>query len=257
MCWQLSNGVTIPEIGLGTWNLQGEACIRTVKEAVAMGYRLIDTASFYRNEEEIGQAIQGMDRSSLFLASKCWKDEMGYEKTLAAFKASCRRLGTEYLDLYMIHWPSEDPQVNVESWQALIDLYKQSRVRAIGVSNFTPEDLMPLLDMEIIPMTNEILFHPGNKQRPVRAFCREHHIQIIAYQPLGRGAVLENHLIKSLAEKYGVSGAQICLAWEQKEGAVPIPKSSHLERLKENLETDIPLTEEEIVQIDSLPPMGV
>lgn len=252
---QLSNGVLIPTIGLGTWNLQGDACIQTVKEALALGYRLIDTASYYKNESEIGTAIKDMDRGSLFLVSKCWKNEMGYEKTMEAFKRSCEKLGTDYLDLYMIHWPDPDPAVNRRAWQALIDLYKQGRVRAIGVSNFSREDLLPLLDMEIIPMTNEILFNPGNKERLVREFCHDHHIQVIAYQPLARGEVLDNFLIRSLARKYKVTPAQICLAWEQKEGAIPIPKSSHLQRLKENLETDIPLTQEEILQIDSLPPM--
>ena len=250
----LSNGVEIPDIGFGTWALNGEACVTAVKEAIEAGYRLIDTASWYGNEKEVGQAIRNFDRSELFIISKCWKDQMGKEKARTAFEQSLKDLGTDYIDLYLIHWPSGDRAVNIETWQTLVDLYKEGKCRAIGVSNFNEDDLLQLFDCEILPMADEILFDPGNKQRETRAFCHQHHIQVIGYQPLGRGKILGNFLIRKLADKYNVSPAQICLSWEVAQKVIPIPKSSHVERMKENLEYHVPLTDEEIEQIDSLPP---
>lgn len=257
----LSNGVNMPEIGFGTYlldNLQARSC---VGQAVQDGYRLIDGAAFYGNETGVGQGIRdamqsGVSREDLFVVSKVWKDSMGYELTMASFEKTLRELQLEYLDLYLIHWPSGDHELDRSSWQALIDLYKSGKARAIGVSNFKPEDLMPLFEMEIVPMVNQIMVYPGWKQDTVTSFCRQHGIQVMAWSPLGRGRVLNNHLLRQIAAAYGKSTAQICLRWEIQKGFVPVPKSVSPARIRENLDVfDFELTTEQMQAIDSLPPM--
>ena len=259
----LSNGVTMPAIGFGTYLLDNAQASQCVLDSLQDGYRLIDGAAFYHNEtgvrEGLKQAfsqIPGLTRQDVFVTSKVWKDSMGYEMTMASFENSLHQLGLETLDLYLIHWPSGDHELDRSSWQALIDLYKAGRVRAIGVSNFMPEDLMPLFDMEIVPMVNQIMVHPGWKQEMVTDFCRKHGIRIMAWSPLGRGRVLNNHLLRQIALAHGKSTAQICLRWEIQKGFVPIPKSVNPVRIRDNLDVfDFELSPEEMQAIDSLPVM--
>ncbi|WP_297566794.1 aldo/keto reductase [uncultured Faecalibaculum sp.] len=257
----LSNGVTVPAIGFGTYLLDNAQAASCVLDAIQDGYRLIDGASFYHNETGVGQGLcqamdEGAKREDLFVTSKVWKDAMGYEQTLESFEKSLADLGLEYLDLYLIHWPFGDPELDRSTWQALIDLYKAGRVRAIGVSNFMPENLLPLFDMEIVPMVNQIMVHPGWKQETVTDFCRQHGIQVMAWSPLGRGRVLNNHLLRQLAQEHGKSPAQICLRWEIQKGFIPIPKSANAARIRENLDVfDFELTPDQMQALDSLPPM--
>lgn len=257
----LSNGIQIPPIGFGTYLLQDEQAADSVLDAIRDGYRMIDCASFYENEKAVGQGLKaameaGIRREQLFVTSKVWKDSMGYEMTMASFKKSLQNLGLEYLDLYLIHWPSGDHELDRSTWQALIDLYKAGKVRAIGVSNFTPQDLMPLFDMEIVPMADQIQYHPGFRQPETVDFCHTHGMQVIAWSPLGRGRILENHLLEEIGREYGKSTAQVSLRWEIQNGVIPIPKSSNPQRILDNLDVfDFELTDRQMMDLDSLPEM--
>lgn len=255
--YTLSNQLQIPAIGLGTNLLDGNQAYVLVKEAIQNGCPLVDTASFYENEEEIGKALQETDRTKCFLVSKLWKDQMGYSKARKAFDESLSRLHTDYIDLYLIHWPSDDESLNKETWQALIDLYKEGKVRAIGVSNFNVEQLLQLMDMEIVPMVNEIEYHPQNKQNNIVSFCKAHNIQVIASSPLGRGKILDNFLVKRLAKKYQKTPAQIVLRCIFQNKIIPIPKSSNSLRIKENLNIfDFELEDKDLENLNSLPPLA-
>lgn len=240
----LNNGYTIPEIGFGTWKITDkEAAVQSVKEALAAGYRHIDTAAAYENETEVGQAIResGIKREDLFITSKLWNSERGYESTLEAFEKTLERLGLDYLDLYLIHWPASVHQfenwetINVETWRAMIKLYREGRIRAIGVSNFLPHHLSALMEMEVTPMVNQIEFHPGMTQPETVKYCRENRILVEAWSPLGNGQLLQSEQIKSMAEKYKKSPAQICLRFVLQQGVLPLAKSVQASRIWENL----------------------
>lgn len=240
----LNNGYTIPEIGFGTWKITDkEAAVQSVKEALAAGYRHIDTAAAYENETEVGQAIMesGIKREDLFITSKLWNSERGYESTLEAFEKTLERLGLDYLDLYLIHWPASVHQfenwetINVETWRAMIKLYREGRIRAIGVSNFLPHHLSALMEMEVTPMVNQIEFHPGMTQPETVKYCRENRILVEAWSPLGNGQLLQSEQIKSMAEKYKKSPAQICLRFVLQQGVLPLAKSVQASRIRENL----------------------
>lgn len=240
----LNNGYTIPEIGFGTWKITDkEAAVQSVKEALAAGYRHIDTAAAYENETEVGQAIMesGIKREDLFITSKLWNSERGYESTLEAFEKTLERLGLDYLDLYLIHWPASVHQfenwetINVETWRAMIKLYREGRIRAIGVSNFLPHHLSALMEMEVAPMVNQIEFHPGMTQPETVNYCRENRILVEAWSPLGNGQLLQSEQIKSMAEKYKKSPAQICLRFVLQQGVLPLAKSVQASRIRENL----------------------
>ncbi|MDD6480690.1 MAG: aldo/keto reductase [Lachnospiraceae bacterium] len=240
----LNNGYTIPEIGFGTWKITDkEAAVQSVKEALAAGYRHIDTAAAYENETEVGQAIResGIKREDLFITSKLWNSERGYESTLEAFEKTLERLGLDYLDLYLIHWPASVHQfenwetINVETWRAMIKLYREGRIRAIGVSNFLPHHLSALMEMEVAPMVNQIEFHPGMTQPETVKYCRENRILVEAWSPLGNGQLLQSEQIKSMAEKYKKSPAQICLRFVLQQGVLPLAKSVQASRIRENL----------------------
>lgn len=240
----LNNGYTIPEIGFGTWKITDkEAAVQSVKEALAAGYRHIDTAAAYENETEVGQAIMesGIKREDLFITSKLWNSERGYESTLEAFEKTLERLGLDYLDLYLIHWPASVHQfenwetINVETWRAMIRLYREGRIRAIGVSNFLPHHLSALMEMEVTPMVNQIEFHPGMTQPETVKYCRENRILVEAWSPLGNGQLLQSEQIKSMAEKYKKSPAQICLRFVLQQGVLPLAKSVQASRIRENL----------------------
>lgn len=253
-CTVLNNGVEMPWLGFGTYKVEdGHSVIASVKEALKTGYVHIDTASYYKNEPGIGTAIKesGIPRKDLFLTSKVWNSDQGYEKTLKAFESSLKKLGTDYLDLYLIHWPT--PLFN-ETWRALEKLYKDGDLRAIGVSNFTVDHLKGLMaSAEIMPMVNQVEFHPMLVQDDLRDFCKNNSIQLEAWSPLMRGRVFEIPLLKELARKYGKSISQIVLRWDLQMGVVTIPKSTTPSRIKENADIfDFEISDEDMVRIHQL-----
>lgn len=261
----LSNGVEIPAVGYGTY-LTSEKDDGTVAAALAAGYRHFDTASFYGTEQALGDALKaaGVPREELFLTSKLWKDEMGYENALAAFERSLQKLGTDYLDLYLIHWPRTDDltaewrQLDRDTWRALEELYRAGRVRAIGVSNFLPHHLRNLMKTaEIAPMVNQIEFHPGYPQTWNVEFCKAHGILPEAWSPLGRTRVLQDERLAGIAAKYGKTVAQLCVRFALQCGVAPLPKSSSPARMKANLDVfDFVISDEDMDRILTLPQFG-
>lgn len=261
----LSNGVEIPAVGYGTY-LTSEKDDGTVAAALAAGYRHFDTASFYGTEQALGDALKaaGVPREELFLTSKLWKDEMGYENALAAFERSLQKLGTDYLDLYLIHWPRTDDltaewrQLDRDTWRALEELYRAGRVRSIGVSNFLPHHLRNLMETaEIAPMVNQIEFHPGYPQTWNVEFCKAHGILPEAWSPLGRTRVLQDERLAGIAAKYGKTVAQLCVRFALQCGVVPLPKSSSPARMQANLDVfDFVISDEDMDRILTLPQFG-
>jgi len=251
---ELANKVKIPWLGYGTYKAHGDELIEGVKYALSIGYRLIDTAEMYENEEEIGKAIRQskIPRDEIFITSKVWNTNQGFESTLNSFENSLKRLGTDYLDLYLIHWPVSGKYI--ETWKALEKLYKEGRVRAIGVSNFLIHHLQDIINnCEITPMVNQVEFHPYLLQRDLLDYCQRNKIQLEAWSPLMRGRVLNISQIVDIANKYKKTPAQIVLRWDLQHGVVTIPKSVHKERIKENADIfDFELTEEEMKIIDNL-----
>ncbi|WP_315081879.1 aldo/keto reductase [uncultured Clostridium sp.] len=250
----LSNKVKMPLLGFGTYKVNdGKEVVNSVKEALKLGYRHIDTAAFYKNEDGVGIAIKesGIKREDIFLVSKVWNTEQGYEKTLKSFENSLKNLQTDYIDLFLIHWPQP---LNKETWKALEKLYKEKKVRAIGVSNFTVNHLKDLIsDAEIIPMVNQVEFHPKLVQEDLIKFCNDNNIQLEAWSPLMRGKVFEIETLKDIAEKYKKTVSQIVLRWDLQMGVVTIPKSITPFRIKENAEIfDFELSEEDIRKITKL-----
>ena len=261
----LSNGVEIPAVGYGTY-LTSEKDDGTVAAALAAGYRHFDTASFYGTEQALGDALKaaGVPREELFLTSKLWKDEMGYENALAAFERSLQKLGSDYLDLYLIHWPRTDDltaewrQLDRDTWRALEELYRAGRVRAIGVSNFLPHHLRNLMETaEIAPMVNQIEFHPGYPQTWNVEFCKAHGILPEAWSPLGRTRVLQDERLAGIAAKYSKTVAQLCVRFALQCGVVPLPKSSSPARMQANLDVfDFVISDEDMDRILTLPQFG-
>lgn len=259
--YRLKNGLIIPNIGLGTWHIKEQEIIdKMIYNAYQAGYRHIDTASKYQNEKLIGNAIKkyNIDRKSLFLTSKLWKDDKGYERTLKAVEQILNNLQTDYLDLLLIHWPmtSENwKELNIETWKAFEKLYKEKKVRAIGVSNFMVQHLEALLpNIEIYPMVNQIEFHPGFMQEETLKYCMERNIVIEAWSPLGSGKIFDNDILKELSIKYDKSIAQICIRWCLQNNVIPLPKSTNKERIIENISVyDFSITEEDMNKIDLLP----
>lgn len=254
MVRKLSNGVNMPSIGFGTYKLGEEQdVIDRVKLALKIGYRQIDTASFYGNEEGVGKGIaqSGVDRKDIFLVTKLWNDDHGYEETINAFNKSIKKLGVDYLDLYLIHWPNK---LNSETWRAFEDLYKEGKVRAIGVCNFKIGHLEELKKIaKIMPMVNQIEIHPCKTQKDIIEYCKENNIQVVAWGPIMRGKIFSLPLMLDLAEKYNKSIAQITLRWHIQNGVIPIPKSSNEERIKANIDIfDFNLSNEDMKKIDSL-----
>lgn len=250
----LSNDVRMPYLGLGVYSMNNEEVTGAIHHALEAGYRLIDTASVYGNEEGVGKAVRESDlpREEIFVTSKVWNIDQGYERTLKAFDKSMNRLGLDYLDLYLIHWPVSDQYK--DTWKALEKLYNEGRIRAIGVSNFLIHHLKDLMeDAEITPMVNQVEFHPHLVQQELHDFCHEHQIQPEAWAPLMRGKVNDIHLLRGLAEKYGKTPAQIVLRWDLQKGVVTIPKSSNPERIRSNADVfDFELSEGDVKRIDDL-----
>ncbi|MDF0706824.1 aldo/keto reductase [Flagellimonas okinawensis] len=253
--FELHNGVQMPYFGLGVYlSKDGSEVVNAVKDALNHGYRHIDTASIYNNEEGVGQGIResNVDRRDVFLVSKVWNTDQGYDSTLKAFDASLERLGTDYLDLYLVHWPKGD--ISKDTWRALEKLYREKKVRAIGVSNFLQHHLEDLLtSAEIVPMVNQMEFHPYLVQQDLIEFCNSKGIQYEAWSPLMQGNVFELDIMKDLASKYDKTIAQIVLRWDLQKGVVTIPKSSKKERIIANSDLfDFELSEEDVALLDGL-----
>lgn len=250
----LSNGVRMPKLGLGVYKMnEGDETISAVKHAIRMGYRSIDTAALYGNEEGVGRGIQesGLPREELFITTKVWNANQGYETTLQAFDESRRKLGLDYLDLYLIHWPVKGKYK--ETWKAIEKLYKDGQIRAIGVCNFQIHHLQDLLgDCEIVPMVNQVEFHPRLTQKDLLAFCKEKGIQLEAWSPLMRGD-MDMPLLRELAEKYKKTPAQIVLRWDLQNEVATIPKTVTPHRMEENASIfDFELSFEDMAKIDEL-----
>lgn len=257
MYFEMMNGVKIPAIGFGTSLIEGDECIKNIKLALKAGYRHIDTASVYRNEEEIGIAIKesNIPREEIFITSKVWKDSMGYENTMNSFNNSLKKLQVDYIDLFLIHWPrNNDPKLNIDTWRALEDLYKAKKVRAIGVSNFLKHHLEIILNnCEIVPMIDQIEFHPGLMRPETIAFCKEKNILLEAWAPLGKGSMLKNEDLLRIANKYNKSVAQICIKWCLQNNVIPLPKSSNFNRMLENKDIfDFEISNEDIQYINNM-----
>ncbi|MFE5430480.1 aldo/keto reductase [Peribacillus simplex] len=251
----LHNGVKMPQLGFGVFKVKnGNETVESVKKAIEVGYRAIDTAAIYENEEGVGQAIRecGVPREELFITSKVWNTEQGYETTLQAFDDSLNRLGLEYLDLYLIHWPGKDKYL--ETWRALEKLYKDGKVKSIGVSNFHVHHLENLLaNSEVKPVVNQIELHPLLTQAEIRDYCAKHEIKVESWSPLGRGNLLEEPTINHIAKKHGKSSAQVLIRWHLQHDLVVIPKSITPSRIEENAEVyDFSLSLNEMNQIDAL-----
>ncbi|WP_010500136.1 aldo/keto reductase [Paenibacillus elgii] len=255
----LNNGKAMPWFGIGVFKVEeGPELVDAVKAAVAHGYRSIDTAAIYDNERSVGQAIRealqetGLSREDLFVTSKVWNADLGYEATLAAYETSLEKLGLDYLDLYLIHWPVAGKYK--DAWRALEALYKAGRVKAIGVSNFQIHHLEDLMkDAEIKPMVNQVELHPRLSQQALRDFCAQHDIQIEAWSPLMQGQLLDNPVLQEISARHGKSVAQVILRWDLQHGIVTIPKSTKAHRIIENASVfDFELTSEEMARIDAL-----
>ncbi|MFF2499907.1 aldo/keto reductase [Peribacillus sp. NPDC058075] len=251
----LHNGVKMPQLGFGVFKVKnGNETVESVKKAIEVGYRAIDTAAIYENEEGVGQAIRecGVPREELFITSKVWNTEQGYETTLQAFDDSLNRLGLEYLDLYLIHWPGKDKYL--ETWRALEKLYKDGKVKSIGVSNFHVHHLENLLaNSEVKPVVNQIELHPLLTQVEIREYCAKHEIKVESWSPLGRGNLLEEPTINHIAKKHGKSSAQVLIRWHLQHDLVVIPKSITSSRIEENAQVfDFSLSLNEMNQIDAL-----
>lgn len=261
---KLNNGVLIPQPGFGTFlTPDGETAVNAVRCAIEQGYRHIDTAAVYGNEVSVGEGIRqgGVPREELFVTSKVWNTERGYETTLRAFDKTLKDLGLDYLDLYLIHWPANTLQfgdaadgINQETWRALEKLYNEGMIRAIGLSNFMPHHLEAVLQKaEVMPAVDQIEYHPGFLQQECVDYCKEKGIVVEAWSPLGRGSVLFDELLMGLAEKYGSTVAQLVVRWVMQKGIVPLVKSITPSRIEENYQVfDFQIMDEDMALIDGM-----
>lgn len=264
--FKLSNGVEIPWVGFGTWQTpDGDTAVNAVKQALVSGYRHIDTAAAYKNEGSVGQAIKesGVAREDIFITSKLWNEDRGYENTKKAFENTLKELGTDYLDLYLIHWPANEKQfddwkeINLDTWKAMTELYKEGKIKAIGVSNFMTNHLEALLDAEVKPMVNQIEYHPGYTQDAVVDLCRKHDILVEAWSPIGSGRLLENEDLTKIADKYEKSVAQLCIRYVLQNDVLPLPKSVTPSRIEENTDIfDFEIMDEDMKTIDAMENVG-
>ena len=264
--FKLNNGYEIPCVGFGTWQTpDGDTAVLAVSEAIKAGYRHIDTAACYGNEVGVGKGIKtsGVKRKELFVTSKVWNTERGYDRTIAAFEKTLNDLQLDYLDLYLIHWPASASRfddwekINLGTWKAMTELYKAGRIKAIGVSNFLPHHLTALLKTEVKPMVNQMEFHPGQMQEETVTFCKENHIVVEAWSPLGTGRMLSNPQLKEIAEKYGKSVAQLCIRWCLQNGVLPLPKTVTPSRMIENAQVfDFKISNGDMTAINVMPYCG-
>ncbi|GLQ08700.1 oxidoreductase [Devosia yakushimensis] len=253
---ELNDGKTIPQLGFGVWQIPNDEVGRAVAEAIGAGYRSIDTAQGYGNEKGVGAAIRdsGIARSDLYITSKLRTRDQGYDATLKSFMGSLDRLGLDYLDLFLIHWPVPAQDKYSDTWRAFVQLQRDGRIRSIGVSNFLPEHLDRIIgDSGVAPAVNQIEVHPEFQQRDVRALHRQHNIAIESYSPLGSGAALDNETIGAIASKHGKSPAQAIIRWHLQEGLIVIPKSTHADRIRANIDVfDFELDADDMASIAKL-----
>ncbi|WP_374633683.1 aldo/keto reductase [Ferrovibrio sp.] len=236
---KLNDGRTIPQIGLGVWKADDAQAAEAVRTAIAAGYRHVDTAAIYGNEAGVGEGIRsaGVKREEIFVTTKLWNDAQGSDSALKAFDASLKRLGLDYVDLYLIHWPAPRKNLYTETWRMLIRLKEQGRVKSIGVSNFMPEHLDRIIDETgIVPVLNQVELHPAFQQPALRAAHARHGIVTEAWSPLGQGKLLDNPALKAIAAKHKRTAAQVILRWHLQSGYVAIPKSVTPSRIKENFD---------------------
>ncbi|MEU2237230.1 aldo/keto reductase [Streptomyces vietnamensis] len=252
----LNNGVEIPQLGFGVFQVADDATTAAVTSALEAGYRSIDTAAVYGNEAGVGRALgtSGLAREELFVTTKLWNADQGYDATLRAFDDSLAKLGLDYVDLYLIHWPAPARDLYRDSWRALERLAEEGRIRAAGVSNFQPEHLRRLMDGAALPpAVNQIELHPALQQSELRAFHGEHRIATEAWSPLAQGAVLDDPAIAAIAAAHGKSPAQVVIRWHLQLGNVVIPKSVTPARIRANFDVfDFVLTDEEMTAIAGL-----
>lgn len=260
----LNDGYSLPLIGFGTYKT--EDTLMSVQAAIESGYRLIDTASIYGNEKEVGEAVKRttVPRQHLYITSKVWRTDLGYDATRKAFKNTLKRLSLEYLDLYLIHWPANSKnykdwvKVNAETWCAMEELQDERLIQSIGVSNFWPEHLEELLNTaKVPPAVNQIEYHPGYQQTTVVDYCQSQNIALQAWSPLARGRFQDHPLLNEIAGKHGKTVSQIILRWTVQQGLLPLPKSSRPQRIKENIDIfDFELSRDEMSAVTNMQPQG-
>jgi 2,5-diketo-D-gluconate reductase A len=252
----LSDGNTIPQVGLGVWRADDKQAAQAVETAINAGYRHIDTAAIYGNETGVGDGIHaaGIDRKSLFVTTKLWNGEQGYETTLRAFDESLKKLRLDYIDLYLIHWPVPKRDTYVDTWKAFIELQKQGRIRSIGVSNFEVSHLDRIIaETGVVPVINQIETHPAFQQTTLREQLLTKHIQSQSWSPLGQGPLLENPLIADIAKKHQRTAAQVVIRWHIQNKLVVIPKSVTPSRIVENFNVfDFELDADDLARIATL-----
>lgn len=256
----LHDGARIPQVGLGVWQTPDNEAAPAVKAALDAGYRHVDTAAVYENEQGVGEGIRqsGLPRSDIFLTTKLWNTDQGYEQTLKAFEASLKRLGTDYVDLYLIHWPSAHRGLFVDTWKALVTLKEEGRAKSIGVSNFYPEHIEKIVaETGVVPVINQIELHPDFQQRETRAFHEKHKIATQSWSPLGQGKLLGHPVIAEIAQKLGRTPAQVIIRWHIENGLVVIPKSVTPSRIVENFKVfDFKLSAEDLDRLNVLDDAG-
>lgn len=263
---KLSNGREMPCVGYGTWESPDYVAETTVQCALKLGYRHVDTAAAYGNEIGVGKGIKmsGIKREDIFLTTKHWVSERGYEKTLAAIDDSLKKLGTDYLDLYLIHWPCVEKitpkwaEINADTWRGFEEAHKQGKILSLGVSNFEEKHIEALKKYaKITPVVNQIEFHPGYNQLNTVDYCQKNGILVQGWSPLGHGAVLQSEFMAKFAAKYNVTPAKICIRYALQHGVVPLPKSTNPTRIADNMDVfGFEISKEDMKAIDSLKKMG-
>ncbi len=252
--FELSNGIKMPILGLGTWNLFGDSAYKPVKWALESGYRLIDTATIYGNERKVGQAIRdsGIPREEIFITTKVWNSDQGHASTIKAFEKSLKKLNLSYVDLYLIHWPVTG--LRKESWKALEEIFEKGKARAIGISNYAIRHLTELMEnSNILPTVNQVEFSPFLYQKDLLELCKNHKIIVEAYSPLTRGRKMNDPLLLSLGQKLGKTPAQVLIRWGLQHGIVEIPKSGNKQHILENANVfDFKINNEDMMMMNKL-----